>query len=119
MSRASLPILRKIVPTSAITLTRTTANSLQLLAEYFFKSPELLKQKDPQLYGMLQEIFHQDTASLLKQTFARRSRYDPNAPCPCRSGKKFKICCRLKGAKRGAAKASETQSPTLAKKREN
>jgi Mlc titration factor MtfA (ptsG expression regulator) len=84
------------------------------LAEYFFKSPELLKEKDPRLYGMLQDVFHQDTASLLKQTFAHSSRYDPNAPCPCRSGKKFKICCRLKGAKRGAAKGIETQSTPLA-----
>ena len=79
-----------------------------VLAEYFFNSPELLKEKDPRLYGMLRNIFHQDTASLLKQTFARSSSYDPNAGCPCRSGKKFKICCRLKGGKRGAAKAIET-----------
>ena len=83
------------------------------LAEYFFNSPELLKQKDPRLYEMLQNIFHQDTASLLKQTFAHGSRYDPNAPCPCRSGKKFKICCRLKGAEGGAAKGIETSSTSL------
>ena len=89
-----------------------------VLAEYFFNSPELLKEKDPRLYGMLRNIFHQDTASLLKQTFARSSSYDPNAGSPSRSGKKFKICCRLKGGKRGAAKAIETQSPILAKKRE-
>jgi len=85
------------------------------LAEYFFNSPELLKQKDPRLYGMLRDMFHQDTASLLKQTFAHSSQYDPNALCPCRSGKKFKICCRLKGAKREAAtKETETQSTTVA-----
>ena len=84
------------------------------LAEYFFNSPELLKERDPRLYGMLQEMFHQDTASLLKQAFAHSSRYDPNAPCPCRSGKKFKICCRLKGGRGGAAKGIETQSGSLA-----
>jgi len=90
-----------------------------VLAEYFFNSPDLLKERDPRLYGMLQDMFHQDTASLLKQTFAHSSRYDPNAPCPCRSGKKFKICCRLKGAKGGTANGIERQSPTLAKKQDD
>ena len=89
------------------------------LAEYFFKSPEWLKEKDPLLYGMLRDIFHQDTASLLKQTFAPRSTYDPNSPCPCRSGKKFKTCCRLKGSKHGGAKTMETQSTPLAKQATN
>ncbi len=87
------------------------------LAEYFFNSPELLKEKDPRLYGMLRDMFHQDTASLLKQTFAHSSGYDPNAACPCRSGKKFKICCRLKGAKGGASRAVEGQSPDFVKSR--
>jgi Mlc titration factor MtfA (ptsG expression regulator) len=67
-----------------------------VLAEYFFKSPGLLKEKDPQLYGMLQEMFHQDTASLLQQTFPNRARYSPKAPCPCGSGKQYKRCCLLK-----------------------
>jgi hypothetical protein len=67
-----------------------------VLAEYFFKSPELLREKDPQLYEMLQKMFHQDTASLLRPTFSRRPRYGRNAPCPCGSGKKYKHCCRLK-----------------------
>ena len=33
-----------------------------VLAEYFFKSPDLLQKKDPQLYAMLRKMFHQDTA---------------------------------------------------------
>ena len=37
-----------------------------VLAEYFFKSPDLLQRKDPQLYAMLREMFHQDTRSLLQ-----------------------------------------------------
>ena len=45
---------------------------LAVLAEYFFKSPELLQEKDPQLYGMLREMFHQDTRSLLQRTSPRR-----------------------------------------------
>jgi Mlc titration factor MtfA (ptsG expression regulator) len=67
-----------------------------VLAEYFFKSPELLEEKDPELYGMLQKMFHQDTASLMDLTFSRRPRYGRNTPCPCGSGKKYKHCCLLK-----------------------
>ncbi len=35
-----------------------------VLTEYFFKSPDTLKQQDPKLYDMLRGIFHQDPASL-------------------------------------------------------
>ncbi len=69
---------------------------LAVLAEYFFKSPDSLRNKDPQLYGMLREMFHQDTVSLLKLTSSRRLRYGRNAPCPCGSGKKYKHCCLRK-----------------------
>ena len=82
-----------------------------VLAEYFFKSPDLLKTKDPQLYEMLHEMFHQDTASLMKLTFSRRQRHGPNAPCPCGSGKKYKHCCLLKARKnRTANESKETQN---------
>ena len=73
-----------------------------VLAEYFFKSPELLKKKEPELYGMLEEMFHQDTASLMKLPLSRRSRYSRNALCPCESGKKYKHCCLLKARKTNA-----------------
>lgn len=66
---------------------------LAVLSEYFFKSPELLQAKDPQLYSLLREMFHQDTRSLLRPVADNRLRYDDNAPCPCGSGKKFKQCC--------------------------
>ena len=69
---------------------------LAVLAEYFFKSPDLLQRKDPQLYAMLREMFHQDTSSLLRKRPSRRVRYDRNAPCPCGSGKKYKHCCLSK-----------------------
>ena len=46
-----------------------------VLAEYFFKSPELLKEKDPELYKILQELFHQDTASMMKLTFFPNLKY--------------------------------------------
>jgi Mlc titration factor MtfA (ptsG expression regulator) len=64
-----------------------------VLAEYFFESPETLRQKDPQLYQMLREMFHQDTASLFRLAPPRRLKYGRNSPCPCGSGKKYKNCC--------------------------
>jgi len=67
-----------------------------VLAEYFFKSPDLLKKKDPQLYGMLREMFHQDTASMMKLEFPKRVKVGRNEPCPCGSGMKYKHCCLLK-----------------------
>lgn len=71
-----------------------------VLAEYFFKSPDLLQKKDPQLYAMLREMFHQDTRSLLPlaNLARKRERYGRNDPCPCGSGKKYKQCCLLKAA---------------------
>jgi MtfA peptidase len=67
-----------------------------VLAEYFFKSPEVLQNKDPQLYAMLRAMYHQDTRSLLQMPSPGRQLYSPNAPCPCGSGKKYKHCCLLK-----------------------
>lgn len=67
-----------------------------VLAEYFFKSPELLQGKDPRLYQMLRDLFHQDPASLLQLVPRGRRRVGHNDPCPCGSGKKFKDCCLSK-----------------------
>jgi hypothetical protein len=64
-----------------------------VLAEYFFTSPELLKRRDPVLYAMLRDMFHQDTESLLPLLPKRRQGIGRNAPCPCGSGKKYKHCC--------------------------
>lgn len=66
-----------------------------VLAEYFFESPDLLKEKDPVLYRMLQEMFHQDTVSLFARRFPGRMKYGRKAPCPCGSGKRFEHCCLL------------------------
>ena len=90
-----------------------------VLAEYFFKSPELLEKKDPELYAMLKEMFHQDTASLMDLTFSRHMRYRRNAPCPCGSGKKYKHCCLFKAGETQIAEASDRLSSTLAKKPKN
>jgi hypothetical protein len=67
-----------------------------VLAEYFFKSPEALREKDSKLYQMLRKMFHQDARRLPKLAPARCGRYGRNAPCPCGSGKKYKNCCLLK-----------------------
>jgi Mlc titration factor MtfA (ptsG expression regulator) len=67
-----------------------------VLTEYFFQSPNLLKAKEPELYEMLQEMFHQDIASLMQSPFSRRQTYSRNAPCPCGSGKEYKHCCLRK-----------------------
>jgi Mlc titration factor MtfA (ptsG expression regulator) len=67
-----------------------------VLAEYFFKSPEVLRGKDPKLYEMLQALFHQDPAALLTRSSTKRRRYDDNAPCPCGGGRKYKDCCKTR-----------------------
>jgi Mlc titration factor MtfA (ptsG expression regulator) len=67
-----------------------------VLAEYFFESPQTLQQKDPQLYQMLRELFHQDTASLFRLAPPRRLKYGRNSLCPCGSGLKYKKCCLQK-----------------------
>jgi Mlc titration factor MtfA (ptsG expression regulator) len=72
-----------------------------VLAEYFFTSPELLKRRDPVLYAMLRDMFHQDTGSLLHLMPRRRQGIGRNAPCPCGSGKKYKHCCLAGNAKSG------------------
>lgn len=81
---------------------------LAVLAEYFFKSPDLLQNKNPRVYALLRELFHQDTSSLLHISSSRRQRYGRNAPCPCGSGKKFKQCCLLRMAEeRASGKAAD------------
>jgi uncharacterized protein YecA (UPF0149 family) len=55
-----------------------------------------LQRKDPQMYAMLREMFHQDTYALLQRPSSGRQLYDRNAPCPCGSGMKYKHCCLLK-----------------------
>jgi Mlc titration factor MtfA (ptsG expression regulator) len=70
------------------------AELFAVLAEYFFKSPEVLARKDAKLYDMLRQMFHQDTRTLLSHALpAPRRRLGRNSPCPCGSGKKYKHCC--------------------------
>ncbi|GKS62917.1 hypothetical protein YTPLAS72_02210 [Nitrospira sp.] len=63
-----------------------------VLAEYFFTSPASLERRNPALYSLLRDLFHQDTRALLP--FAPWARdLGRNRPCPCGSGKKYKHCC--------------------------
>jgi len=43
-----------------------------VMAEYFFKSPEVVREKDPELYGMLRRMFHQDPAALFRRAAGGR-----------------------------------------------
>ena len=73
------------------------AEFFSVVSEYFFERPELMKQKHPELFAMLQKVFRQDLGSRLqdirREMTARQKKFGRNSPCPCGSGKKFKKCC--------------------------
>ncbi|MFH0910897.1 MAG: zinc-dependent peptidase [Planctomycetota bacterium] len=67
-------------------------------SEYFFEAPGEMEQKHPELYGLLERVYRQDTGSLFqglveRVSRPRRRRIRGNAPCPCGSGLKYKRCC--------------------------
>lgn len=64
-------------------------------SEYFFERPKLLQSKHPELYKRLEKVFRQDMVSILKHQF-KKTKIGRNDPCPCGSGKKFKLCCGAK-----------------------
>jgi MtfA peptidase len=68
-----------------------------VLSEYFFGSPDKLKAETPVLYDLLRRLFHQDPAALTSHLPRARQRVQGKDPCPCRSGKRFKDCCRDAG----------------------
>ena len=76
---------RSIGLTSAPMPMRTNTNSSRCWPSIFFASPELLKRRDPALYAMLRDMFHQDTESLLPLVPRRRQGVGRNATCPCGS----------------------------------
>jgi len=67
-----------------------------VLAEYFFTSPASLQRRDPALYALLRDLFHQDTRALFPLAPRSGGGVGRNAPCPCGSGKKYKHCCRAR-----------------------
>ena len=67
-------------------------------SEYFFENPPKMKRKHPELYAMLERVFHQDPQARVKKALMSMVKPKPerlgrNAPCPCGSGKKYKHCC--------------------------
>ena len=71
--------------------TTNDAEFLAVLSEYFFERPKLLKKNQPDLYDLMEKIFHQDMAK--RNLFTKDNKIGRNDPCPCGSGKKFKNCC--------------------------
>jgi Mlc titration factor MtfA (ptsG expression regulator) len=72
---------------------------LAVTSEYFFERPELMEEKHPELYKMLQSIFKQNMKTRLANAIKRivpgknKKTFSRNSPCPCGSGKKYKKCC--------------------------
>jgi Mlc titration factor MtfA (ptsG expression regulator) len=66
-----------------------------VVGEFFFERPQLLREKHPELYAMLEKAFNQDTAGLLRVTTLPKLNIERNDPCPCGSGLKFKRCCLI------------------------
>jgi len=64
---------------------------LSVVGEYFFERPDLLADRHPKLYDMLEGMFKQDMQS--RKSEMKRVQFGRNDPCPCGSGKKFKKCC--------------------------
>jgi Mlc titration factor MtfA (ptsG expression regulator) len=62
-----------------------------VVSEYFFERPQLLEQKHPELYELLQKIFNHDLAE--RRLGKKKHEIGRNDPCPCNSGNKFKKCC--------------------------
>lgn len=69
--------------------TTNKAEFFAVVSEYFFERPDLLKQKHPGLFQLLQQIFQQDPAVALRKAGAKIGRNDP---CYCGSGLKYKDC---------------------------
>jgi hypothetical protein len=74
------------------------AEFFAVASEYFFENPVRMKQKHPELYAMLEQIFHQDPQSRITQALKamvnpKQDSLNHTAPCPCGSGKTFQECC--------------------------
>ena len=74
------------------------AEFFAVVSEYFFENPVRMKQKHPELYTMLEQIFHQDPQSRITHVLKamvkpKHVSLNNHAPCPCGSGKTFQQCC--------------------------
>ena len=64
------------------------AEFFAVASEYFFERPQMLKQKHPELFAALEDIYQQDVLAIDADIKPRKK-----APCPCGSGKRYKHCC--------------------------
>lgn len=64
---------------------------LAVAGEYFFERPQLLENKHPELYKLMELMFKQDMSD--KNLKRLNNRIGRNDPCPCGKGEKFKYCC--------------------------
>lgn len=74
------------------------AEFFAVASEYFFENPDKMQRKHPELYAILERVFHQDPKSRMRHAVVtmvnpKAGRLGRNAPCPCGSGKKYKHCC--------------------------
>jgi MtfA peptidase len=69
--------------------TTNKAEFFAVAAEYFFERPDLLQQKHPELYQILQQIFQQDPEVQLRKL---KNKIGRNDLCYCCSGLKYKDC---------------------------
>lgn len=67
------------------------AEFLSVISEYFFERPQLLEEKHPGLYALLEKIFNQKMAD--RKLAKKQTQIGRNDPCVCNSGEKFKNCC--------------------------
>ena len=58
-------------------------------SEYFFERPELFKERHPELFKLMEEIFDQTPAIKAK---AAADKIGRNDDCPCGSGERYKNC---------------------------
>jgi len=58
-------------------------------SEYFFERPQLFKERHPELFKLMEEIFDQAPAIKAKAVADKIGRNDD---CPCGSGEKYKNC---------------------------
>jgi MtfA peptidase len=77
---------------------KSEAEFFAVASEYFFENPDKMQRKHPELYAMLERVFHQDPQLRMKDALVTMvnlssGRLGRNAPCPCGSGKKYKHCC--------------------------
>ena len=81
---------------------KNEAEFFAVVSEYFFENPEKMMRKHPELYAMLERVFHQDPQARVKNSLVsmvkpEAGRLGRNARCPCGSGKKYKHCCLAGG----------------------